>query len=434
MIKLVLVNESFTNPIFYRRWELLAEKHRDWDITLLAPRKESFKATKGSFGRDVTIQGQIIDNNNFHIRVFDKKYLMGLGWISPDFKNILSEIAPDVIYNIGAHNQISLLQLMRLRNRYLPKAKLLSFSMRGPNYNISHFKEKCSPLSRYIKRRLYYVYVKSALDYFNKNCDAVFCHYPDAMKCFRDEGYKGPIYMQTQVGVNPELFHYDEKKRTEIRQKYEIDDSTFVFGSATRFTPDKGLYEILKALPVEGNWKYLMMGSGTKEEEQKLRELIQARGLGDKIILTGFVQLKDMPKYWNAIDCMLHVPITTFSWVETFSIALVQGMITGKPVIGSNSGSVPYQIGEEGIIIPEKDVDALHEKIVWVLSHQDEAKTIGERMRSRAENCFSVFHLNDMFYETVMEDVLQGKYDEKKIDMARYRTKEERTHEEKKNQ
>ena len=319
------------------------------------------------------------------------------------------------------HNQTSLFQLIWLRNKYLPNSKLLSFSMRGPNYNISHFKERCKPFSKYVKRRLYYIYAKLGLSYFNKNVDAVFCHYPEALNCFRDEGFNGPIYMQTQVGVNPELFHEDSESRKEIRKRYNISDDTYVFGSATRFTPDKGLYEIINALPKDGNWIYMMMGSGVKEEEYRIRELIKKRGLEEKVILPGFIQLKEMPKYWNAIDCLLHVPNSMFSWVETFSIALVQGMITGKPVIGSNSGSVPYQIGPEGIIVPESNVDILKDKIQWVLSHKNEAKAIGFRMQERAQKCFSIMHLNDIFYDTIMEDVLYGKYDESKIDMTLYK-------------
>lgn len=432
MVKLLLINESFTNPIFYRRWELLAEQHTDWDITLLAPRKEDIKASINSFGKDLTIQGNVIDKDNFHIKLFEKKFLPYLGWYSPDFKRYINDLKPDIIYNIGGHHQLSVIQLIRLRNKYLPSAKMLSFSMRGPQYNISYYRKKIKPFSQYLRRWLYSLYAKPAVAYYNEHVDAVFCHYPDAVRCFREEGYKGPIYMQTQVGVNPELFHEDEQWRKEIRNQYNISDSTFVFGSATRFTPNKGLYDIINALPQEGDWLYLMMGSGVDEEERQLKELINERGLNSKIILPGFIQLKDMPKYWNAIDCMLHVPKETLRWVETFSIALVQGMIIGKPVIGSDSGSVPYQIGPDGIIIPEGDVQALHEKISWVLSHQEEAREIGKKQQARTYSCFSIMHLNEMFYDTVMEDVLQGKYDENKVDMTKYKTQSERNNEKQK--
>ena len=425
MIKILLINESFTNPIFWRRWELLAEMHKDFELYLLAPDHESIKAREHSFGHDLKICGKVIEKGNFHILLFTKKHIkgLGMGWISPDFQKYITEIKPDVIYNIGGHNQLSLMQLIHLRNRYLPSAKMMSFSMRGPNYNASHFKDKCKPLSKYLKRRiLAYPYIKIMLRYFNKNVDAVFCHYPDALECFRMEGYKGPIYMQTQVGVNPELFHEDLEARKEIREKYNIDDDTFLFGSATRFTVMKGLDDILQALPNEGKWKYLMMGAGMPSDETRLRNLIKLKGLEDKVILPGFINLSDMPKYWNAIDCMLHCPRTAFSWVETFSIALVQGMITGKPVIGTDSGSVPYQIGPDGIIVKEGDIDELRDKMIWVIEHQDDAKKIGEMMKKRATECFSILHLNELFYLTITEDVLQGKYDKNKADMATFKT------------
>ena len=59
--------------------------------------------------------------------------------------------------------------------------------------------------------------------------------------------------MQTQVGVNQEWFYRDDLKRQAIREKYNLGDA-FVFGSATRFTPDKGLDDIIDALPDDGNW------------------------------------------------------------------------------------------------------------------------------------------------------------------------------------
>ena len=75
----------------------------------------------------------------------------------------------------------------------------------------------------------------------------------------------------------------------------------------------------------------------------------------------------------------------------------------------------------------------MKDKIQWVLSHKNEAKAIGFRMQKRAQKCFSIMHLNDIFYDTIMEDVLYGKYDENKIDMTLYKVNSGRN-EEKDNQ
>lgn len=231
----------------------------------------------------------------------------------------------------------------------------------------------------------------------------------------------GPIYMQTQVGVNEEWFHEDLEARKEIRRKYNISDSTYVFGSASRFSWDKGVDIILKALPSDGDWKYLMMGSGSEEEFERLRKIIRERHLEDKVIETGFIDWYEIAKYWNAVDCSIHVPITTDTWEETFSLSAIQPQITKKPVIGSSSGSVPYQIGFKEMIIPENDVDALSKKIQWVLNNKDEAKLIGQKMYIRTHNSFEIRHLNDLFYRTIVEDIIPDKYDTNKVDMAKYK-------------
>ena len=422
-MRIIVFGEQFHSPAFYRRWELFAQSYPDADLTLLTP-IEIKKNQKKDFGFGGSIsRGKSVEEGNFRIRLIERKS-KPLGWTSPDFKPILLEVKPDVIYVSGGHYALHLFQILHIRNRYLPNTKVVSFSMRGPAYNLENWKMRVKPFSSYLKRRLFvYPYVKYGLKYFNKYTDAVFCHYPRAVECFRKEGYKGPIYMQTQVGVNPELFHESSEWREEIRKKYNLNDD-YVFGSGTRFIIEKGVDDIIAALPEEGHWKYMIIGAGKPNEMERIRRAIEKKNVGDRIIMTGEIKFSDMPKYWNALDCVVHVPRASVQWEETFSIALVQAMITGKPIIASDSGSVPYQVGPEGMIVPAGNIDAIREKMRWVLSHPEEAKEIGEKMRRRAYNCFSIRHLNALLYKTFKEDVIPGQFDLSKADMAAYKTGE----------
>lgn len=417
-IKIVLINHSFQINYYSRRWELFAKAHPEIDVTLLAPAEYEWYASKEyTYGKSIFKKAEARDDGgNFHIRLFRLKPIKFLGWKSPDFKDIFLDIKPDIIYHIGIHYQESLKQCLELRAKYLPRTKVIAFSMRGPALSLKIKKDKSGPI-KWMARRVFYMYQKQRLNYIYKHCDAFFCHYPDAVKCFRKEGYKGPIYMQTQVGVNTEWFHPDENARRDIREKYNLGDS-YVFGSATRLDYSKGIDDILNALPIDGNWKYLMMGAGSDVDTQRLMDLIGSRGLKDKVIVTGFVDWYDIAKYWNAIDCAIHVPKTTERWEETFSLSLTQAMVSGKPVIGSTSGSVPYQIGCEEMVVPEGNVQALSDKISWVLANKDTAAEIGKKMQRRAESYFSVEHLNKLFYRT-LHDVLNGSYNEDNHDMTK---------------
>ena len=422
---IALINHSFQIGYFSRRWELFAQKHPNVEVYLLAPQENEWYGGKDySYDKSVnkTITADCFDKGNFHRRVYRKKEKKYFGWVSPDFKSLFEQVKPDVIYHIGTHNSASLRQVLSLRNRFFPSTKVIAFSMRGPAMNLRIKRDKCS-FAKWVGRRLLFMCQKRHLHFVNKNVNAFFCHYPEAVNCFKKEGYRGPIYMQTQVGVNEEWFHEDIEARKEIRAKYGISDETYVFGSATRFSHDKGIDTILKALPIEGDWKYLMMGTGSEEDKNRLRSIILERHLEGKVIETGMIDWYEIAKYWNAIDCAIHVPLTTPHWEDTFALSAIQPQITKKPVIGDTSGSIPYQIGEINMIVPEGDVVALSEKITWVLGHKKEAFGIGLKMYQRTHDSFEVTHLNDMFYDTIVEDVLPGSYDKEKIDMVSYKPK-----------
>lgn len=410
--KIVIINHTFVNEKTWKRWRLLAQSHPDMDVTLIGPDKWIWQ----SFSLDEECVGRRYDDGNFHVvpvRIETKNYI---SWTSKEMLHVIQNLAPDLVYHVGSHLQPSLKQCLFLVGKKMPNTKMVTFSMRGPNNDVL-FKGKTS----LIKRLGRIVLFTPKVILVNKYSDAVICHYPDAMASFRKEGYKKPIYMCTQVGVDHDIYHPDEVARKTIREKYHLGDA-YVFGTAVRFDPRKGLDDIIDAFPIEGNWKCLIIGCGTKEQNEHVKQKISDRGLVDKIILTGFVEKTDMPAYWNAIDCAIHTPWSG-TWVETFSLALVEAMITGKPVIGSDSGSVPYQIGNQGIIVPEHNVTALREKIEWVLNNQKAASEIGEKMRWRAEHCFEIRHLNDCLYNIFM-DIINDVYDENKVDMATYLVKE----------
>lgn len=416
-MRITIVCLAFSHNYFARRWELFAEAYPDMDVTLLAPAQHSFYQKKNySYGKTLSATGHEIDKGNFHIRLFSKKQ-KGFIWWSEDFKRLLDESKPDIIYHIGLHTQYSLVQLLRIRKKYHPKAKVMAFSMRGPNHDIAFLKE-LNKKHWSVKGTLKQLYTKLVVNYVNKRVDAFLCHYPDALDSFKRDGYNGPIYMQTQVGVNGEWFYQDEEARKEMRSQLGLGDS-YVFASAARFTSDKGIDDVLNALPEKGNWKYVLMGAGSEEETNHIKSVIESRGIQDKVILTGFIDWLNMPKYWNAVDCAVHVPKTTDAWVETFSLTVVQAMITGLPLIADDSGSVPYQAGNDAIVVPEGDVNAISRALQDMIDHPEKGREIGAKLKKRAEKCFEVKHLNACIHD-IFIDVSKDIYDKDKIDMASY--------------
>jgi len=412
MIKLLIISHVFWEKRAWKRWHLMTQLYSDIDVTLLAPRHWIHGGYKNyTFGKTSAQQGVACEEERFRVRLIDMRQSHYFDWLSFGLINEIRRSQPDMVYYIGSHLQYPLTETILATKLFAPKAKIAAFSMRGlPN--------RFDNPSDSWKIRIIQQFDKLKWKIVKKYCDSIFCHYPHARHLFIEEGFTKPVYIQTQIGVDSDMYRFDEAARKKVREKFKIDDS-FVFGSATRFSADKGLFDVLKALPKKGNWRYLLLGSGIKEEEHAIQSVISRLGLKDRIITPGFIDWREMPDYWSAMDCAIHVPRTTANWVETFSLALVQAMSRGLPVIGNTSGSVPYQLGEDGIVIPEGDIDALREQMLRMMNNHDKARRIGALMRQRALQCFDIVHLSHCFYSTMI-DIVNGVFNPEKIDMSEF--------------
>ena len=420
MKKIVLINHTFQLQRFYKRWLLFAEMYPDWDVTLIAPLNYKWDI-KGSmiFGQNTEIRAESFDKENFHIKAVPIKENKFLGWKSDEMVEEIKRIQPDIVYHIGGHLQRSAIQCIQTVRKYLPNSKVVIFSMRGRTMNLKFPTIKSSKnIILWLMRIVAFAMRKRYLKILNSQSDAILCHFPDAVNCFREEQYCKPIYISTQVGVDSDIFHPDEVARQEIREKLNLGD-TFVFGVASRFIRSKGLFEIIDALPEEGNWKCIFMGKGDDQFTNELKSRIKKRGFESKIIFAGFLEWHDMAKYWNAIDCALHVPNTTEKWEETFSLAVVQAMISGKPIIGNTNGAVPYQIGNYGILIKEGYIYKLRKQINKVIKNPQYAKKKKKKNFQYVLNSFEIRHLNAHF-NAIMQDVLANGNDESLYDMVSY--------------
>ncbi|MBO4856167.1 MAG: glycosyltransferase [Bacilli bacterium] len=405
-MKVALINHAFQKPFFRTRWVEFAKKYKDIDLYLIAPKEYAWGNSKSlTYGEVEIVKAESFDNENFHFVAVNAKPCVTKGWKSPDLYKTLKAINPDIIYHIGSHTQNPLFQTIDIKRKHFKKVPLLAFSMRGINTNkrsrISLIKHDKNIFKNILRIPMYFLDLYR-LNKVNKYVDCMVCHYPDAKDLFIKEGFKKRICVQTQVGVNTNIFYPNQTYREEIRKKYNL-GSSFVFGSASRFNYSKGILQILDALTFDGDWKYLLIGSGLDSEVEEIKKKIENKGLNDKVIMTGYIETNEMPKYWNALDCAIHFPISTPKWIETFSLALVQAMASKKAVIGSSSGSVPYQVGDNGIIVEEGNSSKLAIAMQQMLNDKSLQEKNAQDMYNRATQMFSSSSLNEQFYNLIQD-------------------------------
>lgn len=102
-------------------------------------------------------------------------------------------------------------------------------------------------------------------------------------------------------------------------------------------------------------------------------DAIEASGLTEDILFTGFVPEESLPRYYNAAALFVFP-----SRYEGFGLPVLEAMACGTPVITTNVSSLPDVAGNAAILVDPDDVEGFAEAMAGVLG--DEAKA--EQMRT----------------------------------------------------
>jgi len=93
------------------------------------------------------------------------------------------------------------------------------------------------------------------------------------------------------------------------------------------------------------------------------------------------VPYAELPQYYQSADIFVYPSLH-----EGSALAIYEAMASGLPVITTyNSGSV-VRDGEEGYILPIRDVEALMEKILLLYQDEDLRYLMGKKARERVED------------------------------------------------
>jgi glycosyltransferase involved in cell wall biosynthesis len=87
------------------------------------------------------------------------------------------------------------------------------------------------------------------------------------------------------------------------------------------------------------------------------------------------VKHDEVPRYLAVMDMLLAPSQTTGHWREQFGRMIVEAFASGVPVIGSDSGEIPFLIGDAGSIVPEGDA-AAWARVIWDLLQDPQARRL----------------------------------------------------------
>ena len=176
-----------------------------------------------------------------------------------------------------------------------------------------------------------------------------------------------------------------------------------VVGFLGRFVESKGVRLLLDALSrSRADWRALFVGGGPLERSVRA---FATRYPGRVHVQTD-VAHGDVPGWLRGMTMLCAPSQTTSAWREQFGRMLIEAMASGVPVIASDSGEMPFVVGDAGVIAGERDVQAWTAAIDRLASDQAEhhrLRTLG-LLRARDEFAWPVVakaHL--AFFDAVRE-------------------------------
>lgn len=189
------------------------------------------------------------------------------------------------------------------------------------------------------------------------------------------------------IGVDLSKYPLAEKNqlRSEIRQKYGIEESAYVYGFVGRISKDKGNNELLEAfknIESSNDVALLLLGPDEGTLDKKLMEWAKQC---PKVIFTGGVDHDNIPKHLAAMDVLVHP-----TYREGFGMVLQEAMAMEVPIITTDipGPSEVIEDGVSGVLVPSHDAGALASTMLEFYKNQEKYAQFGKDGRSRVEKCF----------------------------------------------
>jgi len=211
---------------------------------------------------------------------------------------------------------------------------------------------------------------------------------PTAEKVLRAKGYRGRVAVIPQFGVDPDIFSPQPDAA-----RIERSASSFVIGYAGRLVPEKGVDVLLRAcatLPMF-DWSLHVLGEGP--ERAHLASLATELGIAGRVRFIGHLPSTQTPAVYRTFDVLVIPSISLPNWVEQFGRVIIEAMACGVPVVGSNSGEIPWVIGDAGQVFPEGDAPALGCILAELAADHARRQALATRGRARVLAHFAQAHI-----------------------------------------
>lgn len=157
--------------------------------------------------------------------------------------------------------------------------------------------------------------------------------------------------------------------------------------------------------------EYIIAGEGSLRNE--LEELVEDLHIKRYVKFLGAVEQKEVLKLYQQAHIFV-LPSVTASNGDREGQALViqEAQAMGLPIVSTLHNGIPEGVldGKSGFLVPERDVDALTEKLEYLIEHPEIWPDMGQYGRKFIEEHYDMNKLNRRLVE-IYQNLIEGKYE-----------------------
>ena len=288
------------------------------------------------------------------------------------------------------HCQFGSIGLMGLlfRNLGLLKGKLITI-FRG------------SDISKYLEKWGYNVYDRlfAEGDFFLTNCE-FFRKRAIKLGCDEDK----IVILGSGIDCNKFAFtprHFPADGKVKI-------------ATTGRLVEKKGIEYGIRAMAILAetypNIEYNIIGDG--ELREHFQKLITELNVGHIVKLVGWKQQEELIEILDNSHILIAPSVTAADGNQDAPVnTLKEAMAMGLPVIGTLHGGIPELIedGISGLLVPERDSEAIAQKVSYLLEHPEIWTDMGKAGRDRVEEKYDMHRLNEQLVD-IYKSVLSSEF------------------------
>ena len=337
----------------------LSLKKRGNSVLVMAPSKKFFKKTY--FHKGIKIFGL----PSIPILVYKNMYVTYPFFMKKLVKDAIREFKPDVIH-IQSHFILARPVLKVAREMNIPTVGTIHFM---PENMMPHL-----PIPNFARPKVRKQIWKKLSEVYGQ-VDLATAPTRTAAEIIKNNGFSKEIHAVSN-GIDLKIFN-PKNKGDYLRKRYNIPNKPIIL-YVGRLDKEKNLDKIITAVACVAKKIdiHFIIAGGVGSEAKKLKRLVKSLNLKRFVTFTGYVPSKDIPNLYSIANCFVIA-----STAELQSLATMEAMASGKPVIAANSMALPELVKHNvnGYLFEPSDTHGLANCIIDIISN----KKICRRMSAR---------------------------------------------------